>query len=463
MKMLLTLNKPQLLHTMTATWNSPKLSATPQFRMLLLQLMFASCGISLAQAAVVNNAAEFSSSAGVSPTTSALSAPIPKPANLTSCPNLRIGIINGVPYHYEVVAGLMHTFRPYSKRTDMYLNRYMRSANGDGSWDILRRSRINFRLITRTLLTSISREKPFYDLLILVSPDYELDANEELLRHIRRRVTVAIVHNSDFNDTQRLIRVAESGGSSAQLVTLSPHTATSLAAATGRAVEWVLPVYPFRPSTNCLQATEVDLLGMCLRGFAIQGKFSNQRRNYSSLWKQMEARREELTSGYAKALFRINLLGKGQEDRLGLPQELEPLVNVHRRLRYLGFFEQLHHSFAILPLLAGPRYLTHKFSSSVLSALISGTPLIVDQAFLAAYGMVNEQCVYLQKDGETEVDVMLRVMATQATELLTVRQAMVEARKRSNERAVQYYARILTELCSKSSNGDSGGGSGGEQ
>ncbi|GIL46379.1 hypothetical protein Vafri_3367 [Volvox africanus] len=456
-------NKPQLLHKMAATWSSQKLSATPQLLMLLLQVLFAFCGISFAQATVVYNAATISSSAVVSPNTSAPSAPGAKPANLSSCPNLRIGIINGVPYHYEVVAGLVHTFRPYAKRTDLYLNRYTRSANGDGSWDILRRSRINFRLLTRTLLTSISREKPFYDLLILVSPDYELDANEELLRHIRRRVTVAIVHNSDFNDTQRLIRVAESGGSSAQLVTLSPHTATSLAAATGQTVEWVLPVYPFRPSTNCLQATEVDLLGMCLRGFAIQGKFSNQRRNYSSLWKQMETRREELISGYAKGLFRINILGKGQEDRLGLPQDIEPLVKVHHRVPYRGFFEQLHHNFAILPLLAGPRYLTHKFSSSILSALISGTPLIADKAFLAAYGMVNEQCVYLQKEGETEVDVMLRVMATQATELLTVRQAVVEARKRSNERAVQFYARILTELCSKSANGDSGGGSRGKK
>ncbi|GIL71639.1 hypothetical protein Vretimale_912 [Volvox reticuliferus] len=456
--MLTTRNKPQLLHKMTATQSRPKLSATPQFLILFLQLVFASYGISLPQTSAAYDAATVSSSAGVSPVTSILPAPGPKPANLSSCPNLRIGIINGVPFHYEVVAGLMHTFRPYSKRTDMYLNRNLRSANGDGSWDILRRSRINFRLITRSLLTSISREKPFYDLLILVSLDYELDAIEELLRHIRRRVTVAMVHNGDFNDTQRLIRVAESGGSIAQLVTLSPHTATSLAAATGRAVEWVLPVYPFRPNNNCLQATEVDLLGMCLRGFAIQGKFSNQRRNYSSLWKQMETRREELTTGYAKALFRINLLGKGQEDRLGLPQDLEPLVKVYRRLPYRGFFDQLHHSFAILPLLASPRYLTHKFSSSILSALISGTPLITDRAFLAVYSMLNEQCVYLQKEGETEVDVMLRVMATPASELLAVRQAMVEARKRSNERAVQFFARILTELCSKSASVHSGGG-----
>ncbi len=31
----------------------------------------------------------------------------------------------------------------------------------------------------------------------------------------------------------------------------------------------------------------LQVLGLCLRGFALQGKFSNLRRNYSSIWRQM--------------------------------------------------------------------------------------------------------------------------------------------------------------------------------
>ncbi|EFJ52708.1 hypothetical protein VOLCADRAFT_85968 [Volvox carteri f. nagariensis] len=411
---------------------APRCTLGPALQ-LLFTLVLISTGVHHT-AAAYGAGLSFFTSAGAS-ASSVTSASAPKVANLTGCPNLRIGIINGVPYHYEVLAGLMHTFRPYARRTDIYVNPYTRTSSGDGAWEVLRRSRVNYIFLTRNILKNIAQQKPFYDLLILVSPDYELDANEELLRHIRRHMTVAIVHNSDFNETERLIRVAEGGSSGARLVTLSPHTATSLASATGRQVDWVLPVYPFKPKTNCLDASEVDLLGMCLRGFAIQGKFSSLRRNYSAVWHQMSSRREELTTGYAKTLFHINVMGKGQDDRLGLPDDLVPFVTVLRRLPFRGFYDHLHHSFAILPMLGNRRYLTHKFSSSILSSFISGTPLVANREFLASYSMLNERCVYLQKDDEQELDVMLRLVATPATELLAVRRQMAETRRRVNERA----------------------------
>ena len=234
----------------------------------------------------------------------------PHVANLGDCPSLRIAVVNGVPYHYEVLAGLLHVLRPYADRTDVFLNPYTRSSSSDGAWEILRWSKARFVMLTRSALASLAKKKPEYDLVILVSPDYELDANAALLRYVQRRLTVAFVHNSDFNQTQRLIEVAagtadelrlnSSRASSAlvdqgssvvrvgsrgalehtaagnlvasdvRLVTLSPHTAASLAEATGRPTEWILAVYPFQPRTDCLQATEVDLLGRCLKGFGMQ-------------------------------------------------------------------------------------------------------------------------------------------------------------------------------------------------
>ncbi|GIL60290.1 hypothetical protein Vafri_14918 [Volvox africanus] len=195
----------------------------------------------------------------------------PKRANLTACPNLRIAIFNGVPYHYEVLAGLAHLFRRYRHRTDVYVHRYTQRDAGEGSWDVLRRFRIKYRLLTRTRLEALARDKPFYDVVILVSPEYELPDLENLLQNIRRHLTVAIVHNSDFEDMQHLIRVAEGGGSSMRLVTLSPHTAASLAARVGRNVEWALPVYPFKPDVDCLNTSSTMYsLQTCLRGFSIQ-------------------------------------------------------------------------------------------------------------------------------------------------------------------------------------------------
>lgn len=186
------------------------------------------------------------------------------------------------------------------------------------------------------------------------------------------------------------------------------------------------------------------------RHIPLQGKFSNQRRNYSSLWQQMTSRRDELNSGYAKTLLRVNILGKGQDDRLAMPPELTPLVSIYRRLAFRGFYDTLHHSFAILPLLGSPRYLTDKFSSSILSSLISGTPLIADAVLLTSYSMLNEQSVYLQRPGESELDVMLRIIATPAEELLVIRRQILETRRRVNGHVTDFFAGLLSELCQTS-------------
>ncbi|GFR42596.1 hypothetical protein Agub_g3526 [Astrephomene gubernaculifera] len=383
------------------------------------------------------------------------------PADLRSCPNLRIAVVNGVPYHHDVLAGLLHVLRPYAAHTDVYINRYTRASTSDGAWDLLKWSKSNFLLLTRGLLASLSRKPTFYDLVILVSPEYELDANAELLRHVRRRLTIAFVHNSDW-DEQRLINVVKNGSTDGvRLVTLSPHTAGSLAATLAESrqqqqpsypVDWQLAVLPFKPRSNCLEASEVDLLGRCLRGFSMQGKFSNLRRNYSAIWDQLLAHRRELTSGNAVHLFHLNLLGKGQDGRLNMPSELEKHVSLLRRLRYTSFYEAIHHTFALIPALASEKYYTVKFSSTILTSLVSGTPLIADKRFLSSYGMFSEDAVYLQHEGEQEVDVMLRVMLkTSVPELLGVRKALLGVRQRLNERAAAFYAEILSGLCKQSS------------
>ncbi|KAG2497360.1 hypothetical protein HYH03_004519 [Edaphochlamys debaryana] len=413
-------------------------------------------------------------------------------ADLSACPGLRIAVINGVAYHYEVLAGLLHVLRPYAKQTDVFLSPYTRSANADGAWDLIRWSKTNMRLLTRSAVSEIQRSNTHYDLVILVSTDYELDANEDLLRHMPRRMTMAYVHNADFNRTQRLIEVAAgtisggfaatdgtaggggrskrkrggSGGDSTsasssqtkpatpsevRLITLAPHIARSLEVASGRKADWLLAAYPYRPRTNCMEATEVDLLGHCLRGFSMQGKFSSQRRNYSSIWSQLLEKQAELTDGNVGRLFHMSLLGKGVEERLGLPPELQPHVSLLRRLKYRSYYEAIHHTFALIPAMAGPRYLTDKFSSTILTSLIAGTPMVADARFLEAYSMFNASDVYLQAEGEREVDVMLRVLRSEAATVLGPRRALLSTRRRLNEAAGAYLAELLRGLCETSS------------
>ena len=154
-----------------------------------------------------------------------------------------------------------------------------------GAWDLVKWSKATFRSTN----ANIRSLKINYGLAILVSPDYELPANKKLLDQMNPRITVAIVHNSDFSEMESLLNLS----SNMELLSLSPHVSDSLTKATGRKASWMLPVLPVRPDPDCtaslssksqLEAENAP----CLRGFAMQGKFSNLRRNYSAMWDQIE-------------------------------------------------------------------------------------------------------------------------------------------------------------------------------
>ncbi len=228
----------------------------------------------------------------------------------------RIAVVNGVSFHFEVLAGLLHILKPYEKSVEVFLSPWIQKENYDGKGstcvslsekerekppcdatgakDLFKWSKAKFRSTNANL-----RSLPFtYGLCILVSTDYELDANRRLLEQMQPRTTLAIVHNSDYSEMGALLNLSKN----ITMVTLSPHVADSLAKSTGRPVDWFLPVsgdmafssrsgyvrilpnalqiYPLRPDPDCTTSSGAnELLGSdCLKGFSMQGKFSNLRR-----------------------------------------------------------------------------------------------------------------------------------------------------------------------------------------
>jgi hypothetical protein len=59
--------------------------------------------------------------------------------------------------------------------------------------------------------------------------------------------------------------------------------------------------------------------------------------------------------------------------------------------------------------LGSPAYLRSKMSSTLVSSLITGTPVVADEAMLKAYSFLHRGDVFLMEPGEDEVDAMLRV------------------------------------------------------
>lgn len=62
-------------------------------------------------------------------------------------------------------------------------------------------------------------------------------------------------------------------------------------------------------------------------------------------------------------------------------------------------------------LLGNKNYLIQKMSSTVVSSLMTATPIIADQAVLDSYTFLKPEHVFLMEKGETEMHVMQRVSA----------------------------------------------------
>lgn len=160
-------------------------------------------------------------------------------------------------------------------------------SNVDGSWDYLKWAQA---------ATFLRADKPparpaganGYDLAILVSPDYELDANRRILAALAPRHVLAIVHNADLPSLSQVVGMHRS----IEIVALAPHVAAALQAATQRPANWLLSVYPVEQP--CQQPQAPGYLGSCLHGFTLQGGFSNLRRNYSAMWEQLRAHKAQV-------------------------------------------------------------------------------------------------------------------------------------------------------------------------
>ena len=51
------------------------------------------------------------------------------------CPKLRIAIINGVSFHFEVLAGILHVLKPYESSIDVFMSPWIKKENYDGQLD----------------------------------------------------------------------------------------------------------------------------------------------------------------------------------------------------------------------------------------------------------------------------------------------------------------------------------------
>ncbi|KAI5268114.1 hypothetical protein E4T47_07872 [Aureobasidium subglaciale] len=338
---------------------------------------------------------------------------------------LRITVMESGGSHDEVVAALVHSLGSQNAEIDLYqlLPRY-------GIKDIMR---------------SFSLEKPLRgprgppdfmkDIDNAIRPDIFVAATCELdiIRHKKQLDVllaegnthmVCVVHHADrWADPKLGLEEAIRPWVTKGLVefwTLSPHTerflrdksmsqwTTVRSGDISPVVRTFVPVFPITlpatPDTHNL-------------AFGLQGDYDPSRRDYKSIFEHLDSflrtdsSSKESDAQNSKEHARnvtMHLLGHGEHP--SVPDNVKDHVIFDERLDYIDYYKILSQTFALLPAFASDTYLDRKASSSVPAALIAGTPLIATKAIIEAYSYISEDTVWLQEDGESEFNVVQRVL-----------------------------------------------------
>ncbi|KAG2490722.1 hypothetical protein HYH03_010878 [Edaphochlamys debaryana] len=281
------------------------------------------------------------------------------------------------------------------------------------------------------------------DTLVCVSP--ELDQHKSCVyaaKYLKAKSVIALIHRGDFISSNSWFLHMRNHKEEipVHLLAIVPHVVTSANQTLKgtRPIDWALTVAPYTSPQPCKSKD-------CMAGFVVQGsmRYASSRttkgtgkfiRDYDSLWRQM--RKKEASC------VRVKILGRGVKKELGIPKSLEARVDYYSGIPFPEYWELIDKSYALVPFHNTPQYYTTRCSSTVLASLTTCVPLIADDQLLKAYYMFKKEHVFYQAPGESEMDVMTRVMALPEEELLAKRAAVCRLRDEQLKRG----AGVMEEL-----------------
>ncbi len=366
---------------------------------------------------------------------------------------LNIAIAETTGFHDEVVAALVHSF---GSRTNSNLSLFQKNQRY-GIDKIMQ----NFKLpkpvpASQKPSMLLADSTTNFDILVLTTCEYDRitfsSQLETLLKEGKTHI-LCVVHHADHwanEDHENFIAPWVEKGL-VDFITLSQHTATYLRE-TGMSA-WKTKAPPIRPFApvfpvnlpdlpKAVDADEEEL------GFGLQGLYESTRRNYKTIFSHLQNfidSRSSERDGKMQSNVTLHLLGQGKHPEV--PNTLTSHVSFDESLDYDEYYSILSRTFALLPAFASDDYLDRKASSTVPAGLIGGTPLVATKEIMAAYSYLSEDAVYLQKKGETEFDVIGRVLKDPGThrieKMQTVRDTCAELVE-SNSQLVEGWIKELT-------------------
>lgn len=356
----------------------------------------------------------------------------------------RVAIVNDVPWHYEIVAGFLHVLSQDlgPQYLDVYLDDQTIDQNPVGSWDLFKEYPANYKRIS-----NVSGYTPA-DAVITISPEYNLDQNKAFVKKVKPKQVLVMVHNGE--DVFAPLEDIREMHPNVTLVTLAPHVANFVTKRLNVSVGWMLPIHPFRPTVRCtVSNTVIAPDSPCVSGFVLQGNLNPKRRNYASIWQQLQKNLKQLKAYQATKQFHMQVIGRisRKDPEFVVPGEVQSFIQTRTNLNFRTFYDTIHHAYALVPSLASAAYYTCKFSSTVITSLSTETPVIATQQLLDSYTFMQPETVFLQPEGKSEIDVMLNVMQLSVKEIYTVRARLLRLRVALNLQAKEWVDDWLTSIC----------------
>lgn len=338
-------------------------------------------------------------------------------------PAPRIAIVNHVNFHLEVLGGVLHLLKDFPN-VHVYLHSKVLKENMFGFWDWNGRNPgMDFRDFA-------DYKGDGYDFIWLISPEWRVGEIKKMVAAARPQLVVAYVHNGNSQQLEDVAGIHPS----TELLALSAHVADYInqrAPKKQRRADWLLPIKPFAPPKPCTPA-QPD----CLRGFVVQGRVESTRRNYTHMLEQIVTKSRRVDDPNILRKFQLDIIGqKVPGERWKLPAHLQRYVQLHHNTPYLEFYGIIGRSYSLVPMLASPLYYKCKFSSTVLTSLMTGTPMIAGEKILSKYTMLTRDAVFFQSEKEQEVDAMFNILSVNSGGIWDKRRAVEAAREQINARS----------------------------
>ncbi|CAF3685357.1 unnamed protein product [Rotaria sp. Silwood1] len=224
-----------------------------------------------------------------------------------------------------------------------------------------------------------------------------------------------------------------------RLLALAPHVHDYARWFTkGRfSVDVWFPVFPVDlPSTTGSQPLE----------FAIQGKFSEKRRNYESLALQIQTKHKVLK----KKKITFLVIGTGN-DNLQHPLRQSSAVRWFIQKKptpAASYYRFIHRTAGILPLFGSNDYYVNKMSSSISCSILTTTPLLSTARILNTYRYIPTKAVWFQRENESEIDALLRI-SSEHSSMIEFQNTLLKKRQMLKKLAGEMYTkneRVLRNL-----------------